>query len=405
MSRFVCGGWTPDGPCDTVLAPSGFSSHEHARRPSPLSPDRFRAARVNLTRRARFDDAAWGAPARYGCWELDRVLSCSRTAKRAGASAWGRRGGGPPIAARFTSPTPLTSGCLPWWQPRARRAQLAALEAEAARARPWPAPRPRSRAEVDALLADRDAVQAPAPADEAADARTALERALASARAAPWPTDTDREPAAAVECRSRWYSHSGLGPRSDAGAVRHAAATLFPHAAPPRECDEPASNEGELAAWLAGQGEEAQQALTLLGVHTLTLFRAVHLRAHRPSEIPAAVADAARAGVEQGTLRVDDPGERFLRVAGTAVASPIVSTIDGWSTSRDHANHWQDPGSHLNILMVADVNAWAVLSWSTLGLGDRLLGGDQEVIVLGGRGLVRWELDGAIPAALAVQHS
>ena len=55
--------------------------------------------------------------------------------------------------------------------------------------------------------------------------------------------------------------------------------------------------------------------------------------------------------------------------------------------------------------MVADVNAWAVLSWSTLGLGDRLLGGDQEVIVLGGRGLVRWELDGAIPAALAVQHS
>lgn len=175
--------------------------------------------------------------------------------------------------------------------------------------------------------------------------------------------------------------------------MRHAVAGLLPHAAAPRECDQTAPDGAQLAAWLARHCEEAQQELSVLGVDTLTLFRGYHEPLDRRSP---GVAEAVRAGLEQGALRVEDTDPWFPRIRGSCLAAPIVSTVDSWSTSRRDASYWADHRGQFSAVMVAEVKAWAVLSWSAHGLGDGLSTGHQEVLVIGGRGQVRWEFDSVV---------
>jgi hypothetical protein len=66
--------------------------------------------------------------------------------------------------------------------------------------------------------------------------------------------------------------------------------------------------------------------------------------------------------------------------------------------SGEHASYWRnnEHSLQLNCLMIAEVQAWAILSGGPDTLGDRIHR-SQEVLVLGGKGQVRWKIDGWVP--------
>ena len=228
-----------------------------------------------------------------------------------------------------------------------------------------------------------------------ADGAEALERIRLLGSSRPGekgedPRDRDLDEAT-EELRHVWYRHAGYGPDSAAGGIRHAARDLFPHAGPLRAGHERCDRHAEFAAVVARQFTEAQQILCLLGIRTLTLYRGVH--AVMTDRGP--VTQRVLGGVANGALATASG-----RVDGEFVGKPVVSVLDGWTTRRRVAQGWAKwtYGSGLRCVMAAEVQSWEVASWGSLAVGDSPAGagGPQEVIVLGGKGEVRWEVKGIL---------
>ncbi len=255
----------------------------------------------------------------------------------------------------------------------------------------WPpAPRLPSRDDVNAWLAAEQVFSVPEVADESAASLTALARMLGCVRAQPsWSGEHNLTPGESA-CKRLWYHHSGYGPRSPAGGVRHAIAELFPNAASARQWDERSPEHDSMVEFLQAHFSKAQRHLGVIGVRTVTLYRGVHASYDdKTNPVVQRVCAALRDGKLHAT------GDGTLDVRGTVTAPPLVSAVDGWAVARKAARYWADsttPG--LKCVMVAEVQAWGVLSWGSLGLGD--WNSFDEVLVLGGSGQVRWEVEGNV---------
>lgn len=318
---------------------------------------------------------------------------------------------------RSDLPSPRPISVPSPWRPLLRRRALADVTSERARiARErttlsdWPDP-----ADGNTVRSPHEVMLSPLspaaiPVDESAH-EEAVTRFLGYTKHARPITRTlnrcghdDRRPAGESACRSAWFEHCGSTETSGAGAVRHAAAALFPDAAELRPSDLPAPcpTHEEMCAYLKARYRDAQRHFTDLGIHALTLHRGWHAAYLTPDHGPdRPFGRMVRDAVEDGSLSTtpDESSSRFVHLDGEFVAGPIVSTIDGWSTHRTHAEHWSTYGSDLTIeaVMSAEVPVSSILDWATLGVGDSSGNGSaQEVLVLGAPGRVRWRIKGIL---------
>lgn len=373
------------------VTPANPDCGTHTVAPHDLSADRRRWARVDVTRFARFDPDAHLIPPGPCGQSLVTGDACRRwcfgasTRTESGHYVFTRDCGGLHLSdvQRFRDPGR--------WRPWSRRRATIALAA-VPDAREWPIIEVPETHDVDRWLA-QEVLSLPTDQDCTDQTAEMLFRLLQEAEC-PLTTEVDEGDQVGRWCRSTWYSHSGTTSVSSAGGIRLAASELFPHAAAPRSSDAAVADQDELVPFLENHSLKARQYLATLGIASLTLYRGVHGTAldwEHPDPITATVRDAVRTGTLKGT---SDDTVRWQHVNGSFAAPPVTSTVDGWSTLRDHAAYWSKGSrSGVRSIMVAEVPAWAVLSWGALGIGDRWRRG-EEVLVLGGQGTVRWEVEG-----------
>lgn len=413
MTVLVCGRWTPEGPCSAVVQLGATCSR--CDDDSVAGPDARRARRINAAQDARHAPPEHGGLPVHQCFQkrpdgthcLRSSLS-PRIESRISLGATANACGGLhvddlPVPRPIRIPRP--------WRPLRRRSALAAAATEQERVAlqrqslaDWPDP-------VHVIPSPRDHVPSPlAPASDAhEEAVTRLLGYTAWPRTGKFGHDeTDRKPGYEA-CRLAWYEHSGRTAVSRAGALRHAVAELFPAAAALRPSDEPAAPDvhADMCSYLAASYREAQHHLAVLGVQSVTLHRGWHASCERAQlDRDQPFGRMVQDAIDDGTLTTTpDPTSRgFVTFDGSLLGKPIVSTLDGWSTHRHHAEQWSTWGSQLTIkaVMSAEVPATSILSWATLGLGDSGGSGHtrsaQEVLVLGSPGRVRWHVKGTVYA-------
>lgn len=405
MTRLICGCWTADGLCQKLLVLPYADCHCDTLLPRPISPDYRRSDRITRTRQARFAESA----------SLKASQCKKRTPKDGWCDRWCLSGFVHPPTGAAEAPTgALRSisdcGALhdddlhhladfrppPFWRPR-ERSRWAQLVEEAAEAEAAASDLPASMqaptiAEINGRLATRDVFTPPSPTGMSTAAGEHLVRVLHSVTPFGWSAPQLSEEQFAN--RHAWYAHSGFGPSSTAGGLRHAIRALLPNALPPRECDEPAIHT-DLAETL----ENAQLVLTAWGLHSLTLYRGLHF--DPDDELLAweqPLGKMLREAGARGDVRFEQC-DSLWHVSGQLVQDALASAADSWACTRDHAESWTrtSPSWNLNCLLVAEVPSWAIFSWGSAGLGDQSHR-SEEVVVLGGSGKVLWHIDGYIGA-------
>lgn len=406
MTRFVCGRWTPNGPCTGEFEPPAACARCATEKALKGDLEDRRRDRVNAVRDARFGSTAPVVDkCPDGSHEGPRSLAedCLAAMDPTSGSLLRVRdcrhvhpGDLPPL--------PLERHLLPW--KRRQRARWAEIKAGALERREdaartmvdWPPRTPMTEPSIANEWFTGDVFSVPSNAGISVSTTRPLTRAVTSAK--NWRRDAE-DFAGGAEARRAWWQHDGRGPDSGASLIRNAAAELFPNAAPQRDGDAPPSpsEHDEMVGYLRETVyPRTQKYLSTWGITSLTLHRGLHIpNASDVLDPQHPVGAILRIAIQNQRISASRIADRLGgTVDGDLDGPPLASTVDGWATTARLATSWAgNKTSGLRCMMTAEVPAWAILTWGRLAFGD-VNDYDDEVVVLGGTGVVRWHVDGQL---------